>query len=356
MNLQTLIPALAITLIVTVAAIFALSPLAERIGLIDRPGGRKRHGQDVPIIGGIAIYFGFATGILLSGPMMGAFIGALLAGFLLVFIGAIDDGISLPPVARVLAQVAVILIMIFGAKLRLSDIGDPFGTGIISMGSFSVLFTVVVGLTIINAYNLVDGVDGLAGSMAILALLALAIVSGFTTTSGFAALVAVASISGYLLFNFPVSWNRAHRTFMGDAGSTLLGFLIVWITLGIAQGPQAVISPVHCLWFAAMPIFDCLSCFVTRIKKKKSPFEPGRDHFHHVLRRGGFTLREILGILVTFQLIYVFVGLLGFFAETPDVVMFIAWSLAGLSQRLVIQRIAKVYRLYLYRLTQTKVA
>ena len=68
---------------------------------------------------------------------------------------------------------------------------------------------------------------------------------------------------------------------------------IVWLTLGIAQGGQQVISPVACLWFAAIPIFDCLTCFTRRALRGKSPFSPGRDHFHHTLNRGGFGVRQI---------------------------------------------------------------
>jgi len=141
---------------------------------------------------------------------------------------------------------------------------------------------------------------------------------------------------------------------MGDAGSTLLGLAIVWVTLGIAQGAERVISPVHCLWFAALPVFDCLSCFVCRILKKKSPFTPGRDHFHHSLRRGGFGVRATVQILVGFQAAYAIVGLTGYFAGVPDVVMFALWSILGLSQRWVIRTIAKSHRLTLLSLARSR--
>ncbi len=341
-----LLPSSMVAFIVTVAFMLALHPLAIQMGLVDRPGGRKRHDGNIPIIGGIAMFAGMAVGTFLLGLPTAAFMSALIAGLLLIIVGAIDDGISLPPVARIITQIAVVLIMIYGANLQLVDIGDPFGTGVISMGRFTVIFTLVVAITMINAYNLVDGIDGLAGSLAIVALLAIAVVSGTNSVFGAAAVTVAASVVGFLLFNLPVRWNRELRSFMGDAGSTLLGFAIVWLTLGIAQGPEQVISPVHCLWFAAIPIFDCLTCFARRIFAHKSPLTPGRDHFHHTLSRGGFGVRQILGILTGLQLLYAIIGLLGYFAGVPEYLMFAAWSVLGLTHRLTIRKIAKSNRVY----------
>jgi UDP-GlcNAc:undecaprenyl-phosphate GlcNAc-1-phosphate transferase len=354
MGVQSILPALLVTFVVTIAVMLALHPMAIKIGLVDHPGGRKRQDGVIPVIGGLAIFAGMAVGDFLIGPPTVGFLSALVAGTLLIVIGAIDDSVSLPPTTRVITQISVVLIMIYGAGLQLADIGDPFGTGHILMGRFAVIFTVVVSLTVINAYNLVDGLDGLAGSMAAIALLSVAIVAGADNVYGAAALVAVAAIAGFLVFNFPVNWNRPLRSFMGDAGSTFLGLAIVWVTLGIAQGAERVISPVHCLWFAAIPIFDCLSCFVCRSMSKKSPFTPGRDHFHHSLRRGGFGVQSTLAILTGFQLVYASIGLTGHFAGVPDVVMFIGWSILGLSQRWVIRRIAKANRHSLMSLARSR--
>ena len=341
-----LLPSSVVAFVVTVAFMLALHPLAIQMGLVDSPGGRKRHDGNIPIIGGIAMFAGMAVGTFLLGLPTTAFMSVLIAGLLLIIVGAIDDGISLPPVARIITQIAVVLIMIYGANLQLVDIGDPFGTGVISMGRFTVIFTLLVSLTMINAYNFVDGIDGFAGSLAVVALLAVAVVAGTNSIFGATAVTVVASIIGFLLFNLPVTWNREFRSFMGDAGSTLLGFSIVWLTLGIAQGAEAVISPVHCLWFAALPIFDCLTCFVRRCRKGKSPFTPGRDHFHHLLRRGGFSARRRLGILTGLQIIYAAIGIFGYFAGVQDYVMFAAWSVLGVSQRSIIHTIAVSHRVY----------
>jgi len=164
-----------------------------------------------------------------------------------------------------------------------------------------------------------------------------------------AALTISAAIAGFLTFNLPFAWNRKLRAFMGDAGSTMLGFSIVWVTLEICQGPERLISPVHCLWFASIPIYDTLTCFVRRSRAGKSPLAPGRDHFHHTLKRGGYEVREVLGILAGLQAIYAMLGLIGHFTNVPDVIMFTGWSVLGLSQRFVIRKIAARHRAALLR-------
>ena len=132
---------------------------------------------------------------------------------------------------------------------------------------------------------------------------------------------------------------------MGDAGSTFLGFMIVWVTLGISQGPAAAISPVYCLWFAAVPIFDLFTCVVRRSLAGKSPFKPGRDHFHHTLKRGGMGVRLVLATLTGLQIVYAAIGLFGFYVGVPEPLMFAAWVLLAGSQRLIICTIRKQHRL-----------
>jgi UDP-GlcNAc:undecaprenyl-phosphate GlcNAc-1-phosphate transferase len=329
---------------VTVAFMFALRPLAQRIRLVDRPGGRKAHIGDVPIVGGIAMFIGVFSGLtLVSGPTF-LIVTLLLSSLLLVVIGLLDDKFSLTASVRVSIQIAAVLIMFYGSGFRLIDIGDPFGTGIISLGPFTLIFTGVVSLTVINAYNLIDGADGLAGSLALIALLAISIVGGYSDPSTAIALTVSAAVIGFLVFNYPVKWNRPVRSFMGDAGSTFLGFTILWVVLGASQGVDRLVSPVIGLWFASVPIYDLLTCFVCRVLDGKSPFEPGRDHFHHILNRGTSRVRRTLLVLTALQVSYAGIGLAGHFAGTPDWLMFAGWSILGLSQFAIIRKLAAYKR------------
>ena len=344
MSEYLIIPSITVAFAVTVVCMFALRPVAKSVRLLDRPGGRKSHIGEVPIIGGIAMFAGVFAGLTIIGDARLDLLSLFVASMILVGIGVVDDKYHISPFARVVAQIAVILIMVFGAGLALQEIGNPLGIGEIRLGVFSLIATAVVSLTVINAYNLIDGVDGLAGLLALVALISIAAVGGPGQTSTVIALMIVAVICGFLVFNFPVAWNRSVRSFMGDAGSTFLGFTIVWTTLGVSQGAERIISPVYCLWFASIPIYDLLTCFVMRSFAGKSPFTPGRDHFHHTLIRGGIGLRQVLGILVSLQVAYAVVALAAYYIGVPEPVMFAGWIALAVSQRLLIRTIARYHR------------
>ena len=343
---ETLLAAeMTVAFAVTAGFMFALRPVAKSVRLIDRPGGRKSHVGVVPVIGGLAMFGGLFAGLSLGADTLPTLPSLFVAAMLLVGIGVIDDKYPVPAGVRMLIQLAAILIMAYGAGLSLQTLGNPFGLGVVNLGPAALAMTILVTLTVVNAYNLIDGVDGLAGSLALIALLCLALVGGIGVPSTTIALTLFAAIVGFLVFNFPTPWNRRVRAFMGDAGSTFLGFMIVWVTLGISQGPAAAISPVYCLWFAAVPIFDLFTCVVRRSLARKSPFKPGRDHFHHTLKRGGMGVRFVLAILTGMQIVYAAIGLIGFYAGVPEPLMFAAWVLLAGTQRLIICTIRKQHRL-----------
>ena len=350
------IAAIVVAFAVTVIFMVSLRPIARSTGFVDRPGGRKSHVGDVPVVGGVAMFAGLVAGFSVLNGAVGIDISLLIASGLLIFVGILDDKYELPPSVRLITQIVVVLLMVFGARLMLADIGDPFGTGVITLGRGALIFTTLVVVTMINAYNFVDGMDGLSGSLALIAFLALAVVGGMDHASSVVALVASAAVFGFLLFNFPVIWNRPVRSFMGDAGSTLLGFTVVWVTLGISQGPTQLISPVICLWFASVPIYDFMTCFVRRAFAGKSPFTPGQDHFHHLLKRSGMGFRRVLGILTGLQVLYVLIALFAYRSGVPDVVMFSAWAVLGFSQRWIIHRTARRHRAMSIRRRRLKTA
>ena len=326
-----LLPALTVAFAVTAIFIVALRPFAIASGLVDRPGGRKQHIGVVPVIGGIAMFAGILAGtsLLPSSPFL---MSLLVAGGLLIAIGVLDDRYPLPAAVRLGAQFVAVLLMFFGADVQISSLGDIFGVGDVNLGAATILMTLLIAISVINAFNLVDGVDGLAGTMGVLAIGPVAVLSGYSSGTGAIATVAVAAILGFLCFNFPTVRNRSLRTFMGDAGSTLIGLMAVVTISAAAQGSGAVISPAVGLWFAALPIFDLFTCFVRRIRRGNSPFRPGRDHFHHVLARGGMGVRRILGILTLLQVSYLAVGLTGHFLGIHETIMFGLWSVVGLTQ------------------------
>src|SRR5207248_6205846 len=171
----------------------------------------------------------------------------------------------------------------------------------------------------------------LAASMALISLAAGALATGLTASAASLAAMACGATLGFLLFNFPAFRNRHLRTFMGDAGSTLLGFIVVWFALSISQGADRSVSPVAALWFALMPLSDFFSCIVRRAVRGKMPLHAGREHFHYMLMRAGLSGRQVLAVLVAFNVVYAAVGLIGASQKLPDWALFAPWiTLLGL--------------------------
>ena len=151
-------------------------------------------------------------------------------------------------------------------------------------------------------------------------------------------MIAIAVVLAFLLFNFPMPLNRPVRTFMGDTGSTLLGFIVVWVCMRLAHGPEAVISPVTALWIAALPIFDLFISFGRRLRKGQSPLQPDREHFHHILQRAGLSDRQVLLVMVGTAFLVAMTGVLGHRAGVPDGVLFIGLIVLGVVQGWTVRR------------------
>ena len=339
MNLAAIVT----TALLTVLLMLVFRPLAHAIGLVDRPGGRKRHVGEIPIIGGSAMFLGVIVGLVLL-PDEGANLYLLItAGFVLVVVGLVDDRFGLPATLRLVAQFVAVLIMVYGADIVMRDIGNPLWIGTIRLGPFALLTTALIFSSVINAYNMIDGLDGLAGSMVMVALIAIAFVSGSGTSTESMALVVAAAVAGYLVFNLPLGERRPYRAFMGDAGSTFLGLCVVWLTVSICQGNDRIISPVHGLWFAALPIFDLFTVFVRRAVSGRSPFGSGRDHFHHILREAGMSVPLVVATLVSLQSLYAAFGVASLRWGIEEPLVFTVWAVLGIGQLWVVRRIGAIY-------------
>jgi len=325
----------ALAFAVTVVLTLTLRPLAVRLCITDKPGGRKQHIGEIPLVGGIAMFIGILVATMSAVQPMGRWT-LLVPAALLVIVGVIDDRYNVGVSARLTAQICAALIMMIGGGLYLRDVGDPFGTGRLGLGIFAIPVSVLVALSVINAFNFIDGIDGLAASMALIGLAAGGLATGLTAPAVSVAAMACGATLGFLLFNFPVFRNRHLRTFMGDAGSTLLGFIVVWFALSISQGADRSLSPVAALWFALMPLSDFFSCFVRRLVRGKMPLHAGREHFHYMLMRAGLSARQVLAVLVAFSAFYAAVGLIGASLRVADWALFAPWiTLLGLQSFII---------------------
>lgn len=279
---------------VCLLAIVALRPVAVAVDLVDRPGGRKTHHGEIPIVGGVAMFLGLAVGLGLAPAAVGAQEAFISACALLVTTGLIDDRFDLSPWVRLPAQAAATLMVIASVESQhVLTFGDPFGTGAIVLEGLSAyIVTIVFVVGAINAFNMLDGMDGLAGAVSLVALSAFA----YLSSTGASATLQISmtlggAVAAFLVFNLPIRMNRELRCFMGDAGSTLIGFVLALISLRLTQASSPAALPVEILWFVALPIYELLWTIIRRGLRGQSPFSADREHFHHLLLDAGFSVR-----------------------------------------------------------------
>jgi UDP-GlcNAc:undecaprenyl-phosphate GlcNAc-1-phosphate transferase len=302
----------------------ALRPVAIAMNLIDRPGGRKLHIGDVPVVGGIAMLLGMVLGMGLV-PLSDQISGSLLAASaILVTVGLLDDRFELSPWARLPVQIVAALVLIMGAGVTIETLGAPFGETYRLEGLTSYLFTIFVVVASINAFNMLDGMDGLAGALAMVALAALAILaqSGGDIPTLAVCVVIMGAVAAFLVSNLPIHVNRDVRCFMGDSGSTLLGFLVVWLCISVSQDPTPAAHPVTVLWVVAIPLIDLFWTVIRRNLRGISPFKPDNGHLHHLVLRAGFDVRTAFVLLVLLAILLAAFGISLEHLGLPD-----AWSL-----------------------------
>jgi UDP-GlcNAc:undecaprenyl-phosphate GlcNAc-1-phosphate transferase len=317
--------------LVTFLAIIALRPLAYAIDLVDRPGGHKTHHGEVPLMGGMAMFFGIVFGLAIAGGGFSEINFLLVSATMLIVVGMLDDRFSLSPWLRLVVQFGATLPLMFGAGVLVTSIGSPFGGSEVQLGAFSYPFTALLIMASINAFNMLDGMDGLAGGVALSAFLFLA---GAAASSGNTlplthASVMIGAVVAFLVFNAPLKFNESIRCFMGDAGSTILGFFVALLCVELSQGPQAAVPPVTALWFVAWPMFELLWSTFRRLAARRSPFKADNQHFHHVLTEAGFGVRSIFGIAIGLSLVFAGLGLLLDWAGVSEAVSFVLLVLAG---------------------------
>jgi UDP-GlcNAc:undecaprenyl-phosphate GlcNAc-1-phosphate transferase len=320
--------------IVTLVFLFVLRPLAVAVGLVDVPGGRKRHGMPVPLIGGVCMSIGVGFGAtLIEHPAL--WNPALLAVYVLVVVGTIDDRFELPPNVRLIAHTCAALLVVFGSGVTVVHLGAPFID--LPLGVLAVPFTLLFIVALINAFNIIDGLDGLAGGIALLSLGSMAIIS--VGTDMFPLIMTlIGAVLAFLLFNFPFGFNSNVRTFMGDAGSTFLGLSIAVIGITLSQAPADRISPVVGLWLIAVPVFDFFSTIIRRLMDGRSPFAPDHEHLHHVLTDNGLSHRATLGWMLFLAAVFALVGILSDLFLVPDGPMLLLWFLAGTTYYQMLRR------------------
>jgi UDP-GlcNAc:undecaprenyl-phosphate GlcNAc-1-phosphate transferase len=320
---MSLMSVIIVTFIASLLAIKLFKPVAIEVGLVDKPNERKLHSGNIPLIGGIAIFLAVLFTSFFFLPNTIELRMYLIASAMMVFIGALDDKFDLRVRVRIVGQIIVASLMIYGIGSYIENLGNIFGFGDVHLGTLGVFFTYFCIIVAINAFNMVDGIDGLIGALSLNTFTALAILfilSGQTHYVSYP-LIIVAAIIPYLIYNLGLFQQQTKKIFMGDAGSMFIGLSVIWLlTLG-SQGENAAFRPVTALWICAIPLMDMLSIVVRRVQNGRSPFKPDRDHLHHILQRNGLTTKKTLVVITIISVFFSLMGIVGEILKINETLM-----------------------------------
>ncbi len=298
--------ACAAALFTSAVAIVVLRRLAEPLGLLDRPNDRKQHVGSVPRVGGLAMFCGVFAGAWWYGDATSFSRMLLTTAAGLTIMGSLDDRHELSVRTRLLLQTGAVLLMIGSTDVYIRSLGTLNGVQL-QLGPLGIPLTLIAVIGLLNAFNMMDGIDGLAGSMGLVGVGAIFVFHHGGVTPGVTVLIAMlgAAMIPYLAANLGFF---GKKIFMGDAGSTVLGYLLGWALIDLSQSVNSDLQPTDVLWCVAVPALDTLAVMCRRMRNHQSPFKPDRGHIHHILLRMGLSPRMTLAVLVTAAVLLAFIG------------------------------------------------
>lgn len=296
-----------VAFVVTTAAYPFVLALARKYGIVDNPSARKLQRVPVPVMGGTAVFIGF-----LAAMMAGLFFlprdrVIMLTALLTVMyaIGVWDDVRDVSAELRFLLELLVVWMMILLLEVEVNDFYGFLGIYELP-DAVSVPFSLIAGVGIINAINMIDGVDGYCSSYGMMACAVFAVI--FWKAGAFSMLVlALITIGALLPFFFHNVFGKTSKMFLGDGGSMVLGMLLSYFTFytltaghfcDLAFEGTGLNLAALCLAVLAIPVFDTLKVMVFRILKGRSPFHPDKSHLHHLYIEMDFSHMSTSAIIV----------------------------------------------------------
>lgn len=258
--------------------------------IVDNPDARKLQRTPVPVLGGVAVFFGvvIAIGCMSSVVDCSGLPVVIMAMMAMLYTGTMDDILSLSPGLRFVIEIVVVLLLIFVGGYCIDDFH-----GLWNIGRFSywcaVPLTVVAAVGIINAINLVDGVNGLSSGYCIMACLIFGTLFFLAGEAPMTILAAV-SVGALIPFFLHNVFGKTSKMFIGDGGTLVMGVVMSVFVIAILQNGSRVAAYVNpnvglvpfTLAVLSVPVFDTLRVMSMRILKGTSPFRPDKTHLHHM--------------------------------------------------------------------------
>lgn len=326
--------------------------------LVDNPDARKLQRRPTPVMGGLAVFFGLLLGLCSSQLISSNYMFIYLAVMsIMLYVGTIDDILSLSPKLRFLIEITVVLLLMKVTGHSINNFFCLWGIQDIPIWCAAPL-TVVAAVGIINAINLIDGVNGLSTGFCIMActLFAILFVLSNNIPMTIIAMSAAGAIIPFFLHNV---FGSKTRMFIGDGGALVMGIIMSIFIINILCSGSLSASLTEkniglipfCLAVLSVPVFDTLRVMSMRIIRGTSPFNPDKTHLHHLFIDLGFshigTTFSILCLNTLVVLSWLVSFILGASADVQlYVVLFFSILITFVFYRFTRQQIRKNTRFY----------
>lgn len=308
-----------VSLVLSYLAIPLILKISKSKNLMAVPGDRSSHDTKVPNLGGIAIFYSIG----ICAPIFAyelfvtyKFLFPILV--ILLYIGVMDDILEIRAYKKLIAQVVIAVLMVIGSDVRIKSL-----FGIMGIYELDYIVSVIISITtfivMINAFNLIDGIDGLAGIFSVICCLIFGLSYHRLGEPNYPMVVLCVIIIGALLsfLYYNLSDKKEKKIFMGDTGSMMIGFLLVFTAFYFIEifsyeteygdsKYHLMAAPVIALAILILPIIDTLSVIIIRLLSGKSPMEADKNHIHHKLLAMGFSHKKS-----TMYIVLYYVGVIG---------------------------------------------
>ena len=289
--------------------------------LFDMPDSRKVHQIPVPRLGGISFFpvilialcfilgVRFYCGYPIENLPANEFLFFAVGGMMLFLVGVADDLVGVGYRYKFLVQILAALLIVWPGEW-FNTLGGLFGIDELPK-AIGVLFTLFVVVYITNAINLMEGIDGLASGLSCISLFVLGLICMVEGDELYALLAfsTFGVIVPFWFYNVFGNAKRGHKLFMGDTGSLILGYIISLLVIHLSRADSAEVAGHSNMVLAfstlIVPLFDVVRVVMHRLREKKNPFLPDKNHFHHKLLRTGFRPRAVMVSILFIALFFI---------------------------------------------------
>ena len=299
--------------------------VANKYSIFDKPSAIKTHEGKISSLGGVPVLFGFYVSILIVVPIFheipaNSFLP--LVSLLAIFLyGLGDDLLNYKPWKKLIFQLFISSIIVYKCHLYLCM--DDIFPGLKLLGPFWIGFEVIIIAIIINAYNLIDGSDGLTAILSLIGFLVYGVLF-YLDGQYFECAMAIAlsgALVGFIFYNLPPAY-----VFMGDSCSTFIGLAFGYFTfkyLNSASTSSVLSIDSHLILafsIVSLPVLDLMRLFVYRLTKGKNPFKGDTNHIHHLLLQSGSSKTQVIVILSSVQLLFIFTAFILLNTSLPVII------------------------------------